>query len=376
MERIVLAYSGGLEGSVAIPWLAEQYRADVVAVTLDLGQSQPLEDVRERALTMGAVRAHVLDTRGEFARDFIAPALAAGATGGAGDRLATPLGRAIVAKHLVAIAKIEGASLVAHASAAAGADSTRIDKGVAALDASLRTIVPARLWTLSEADLIDRANAMGLPMPAGAGRSWRAWGNLWGRSIEGPIDDSNWPAPPEEVFVRTRPAAEAPDSPAYLEIAWVKGLPVSINGVEMSVVELIQSLETIVGAHGIGRVDVVDHHDERLARVIHEAPAAVVLHAAHEALQALVTPHDLTRIASDLAVRYADLVENGRWFSPAREALDAFVAKVQQAVTGTVRLALFKGACHVVGRRSAVPSGDARSGGSDQPAGVVLNAPY
>jgi len=353
MERIVLAYSGGLDTSVAIPWLAERYQADVVAVTLDLGQGRELDGARERALAIGAVRAHVVDAREEFARELILPALQAGALYDGRYPLASALGRPLIARHLVKIAQIEGATAIAHGGTGKGNDQVRLESAALAIDPSLRVIAPARIWDFTRADKIAYARARGIPVPVSVDAAYSTDANLWGRSIElGQLEDP-WREPPEEIYLQTRSPAEAPDTPAYVEIEFERGVPVKINGVPMSLVELIQSLETIVGAHGVGRIDMVENRLVGLkSREVYEAPAGVALHAAHSELQMLVTPRDLQRLAADLGTRYADLVYNGLWVTPMREAMDAFFARVQDRVTGVIRLKLFKGDCRVAGRRS------------------------
>jgi argininosuccinate synthase len=353
MERIVLAFSGGLDTSVAIPWLAEKYRAEIVTVTVDLGQGASPEDVRERALAIGAARAHVIDARDEFARDFILPALQAGAMYEGRYPLATALGRPLIAKYLVEIAHIEGTSAVAHGCSGKGNGQVRMDISARALDPDIRVIAPAREWDLTWQDEIDYARERGIPLSTAADSPYSTDANLWGRSIEcGELDDP-WAEPAEDIYILTKEPTESPDRPAYVEIAFERGMPVSINGISMSMVELVSSLDTIAGAHAVGRVDMVENRLVGIkSREIYEAPAAVVLHMAHKELQSFVTPRDLERLTSELGVTYADLVYNGLWYTPTREAIDALVRKVQEKVTGVIRLKLFKGDCRVVGRRS------------------------
>jgi argininosuccinate synthase len=354
MKRIVLAYSGGLDTSLAIPWLAEKYGAEIICVTMDLGQGKELDDARERALSLGAVRAHVLDLRNEFARDFVLPALQAGAVYEDRYPLATALGRPLIAKHLVEIARLEGATAVAHGCGTEkGNDAIRIDLAVRALDPSLEVLAPLALWEVTKQEKVAFARKRGIPVPATADSPYTTDVNLWGRSIEyGGLDDP-WLEPPDDVYLLTRSPADAPDIPAYVEIEFERGVPVAINGVTMSLVELIGCLETIGGAHGVGRIDLLENRlGGEKSREIYEAPAGVLLHTAHRELQKYVTPRDLARLAADLGVRYADLVYNGEWFSPTRDAIDALVGKIQERVTGAIRLKLFKGDHHVVGRRS------------------------
>jgi argininosuccinate synthase len=353
MQRIVLAYSGGLDTSVAIPWLAERYDAEIIAVTLDLGQGKELDAVRERALATGAVRCYVLDVQDEFAQQYVLPALQANALYEDQYPLATALGRPLIAKKLVEIARQEGATAIAHGCTGKGNDQVRLDVGVRALEPSLAVIAPARIWGMTRADEIEYARARGISVPATIESPYSTDANLWGRSIECGVLEDPWVEPPEEIFTLTKSAAAAPDIPAYLELAFEAGVPVAVNGVAMPLTELIRSVGTIAGAHGVGRIDVVENRLVGIkSREIYEAPAAVALHAAHRELEGLVVTRDLHRLKRDLAVRYADLVYNGLWFTPTREAIDAFVASVQPRVTGTVRVKLFKGSLLVVGRTS------------------------
>jgi argininosuccinate synthase len=354
MDRIVLAYSGGLDTSVAIPWLAEKYRAEIVTVTMDLGQGKELDDARERALALGAVRAHVLDLRTEFARDFVLPALQAGAVYEDRYPLATALGRPLIAKHLVEIARLEGASVVAHGCGTEkGNDAIRIDMAVRALNPDLEVLAPLGVWDVTKQEKVAFAKKRGIPVPAGADSPYTTDVNLWGRSIEYGVLDDPWLEPPDDVYLLTRAPREAPDIPAYVEVEFERGVPVAINGVTLSLVELISSLETIAGAHGVGRIDLLENRlGGTKSREIYEAPAGVLLHAAHNELQKYVTPRELARLASEVGVRYADLVYNGDWYSHTREAMDALVAKVQERVTGAIRLKLYKGDHRVVGRKS------------------------
>jgi argininosuccinate synthase len=351
MNRIVLAFSGGLDTSVAIPWLAEAYGAEVVTVTLDVGQGRELVDVRERALAGGAVRAHVIDARDEFARDYVLPSLQAGALYENAYPLATALGRPLIARRLVEIARMEGADAIAHGCIGKINDQVRIEVSARGIDPDVRIIAVAREWGLSRAAEIEYARRHGIAVPVLGPYSTDS--NLWGRSIECGVLEDPWAEPPEDIFTLTRPATDCPDEPAYLDIEFEAGVPVRTNGVEMSILELIESLETIAGAHGVGRIDMMENRLVGIkSREVYEAPAAVVLHAAHQELEKLVIPRDLERVKHDLARVYADLVYNGLWFSQTREALDALVRAIQPRVTGTVRLKLFKSDCRIVGRRS------------------------
>ena len=350
MKRIVLGYSGGLDTSAAIPWLEEHYEADVIAVTLDLGQGRELADIRARALALGAVRAHVIDAREEFVRDYILPALQAGAVYEDRYLLATALGRPLIAKRLIDVARMEGASVIAHGCSGNGNDQVRLDVSLRALDPTLQlTAVPG----MPPEDVAAYARARNIEVPASSG-PYSTDANLWGRSIAFGVLADPWVEPPEDIYSLTRAPADCPDEPAFVEIEFEAGMPVRANGIEMPMLEMIESLETIAGAHGVGRIDMVENRLVGLkSREVYEAPSAVVLHTAHRELESLVITRDLERMKHNLARTYADLVYNGLWFSHAREAIDAFVAAIQTRVTGTVRLKLFKGDCRVIGRKSS-----------------------
>jgi argininosuccinate synthase len=353
MERIVLAYSGGLDTSVAIPWMAEKYDAEIIAVTMDLGQGKELEEVRERALATGAIRAHVLDLREEFARDYVLPALKADAIYEDRYPMATSLGRPLIAQKLVEIAEVEDATAVAHGCTGKGNDQVRLDVTTRALNPKLKVIAPARVWGMTRPEEIAYARRHGVQVPATVDSPYSTDTNLWGRSIECGVLEDPWQEPPDDIYTLTKSPAECPSQAAYIEISFERGIPTAINGVTMPILDLIDRLATVAGSHGVGRIDMVENRLVGIkSREIYEAPAAVVLHTAHKELQKFVTTRDLDRIARFVSLQYADLVYNGLWFTPTREALDAFVDKVQERVTGTVRLKLFRSDCRVVGRKS------------------------
>jgi argininosuccinate synthase len=353
MERIVLAYSGGLDTSVAIPWMAEKYDAEIIAVTMDLGQGKELDEVRERALATGAIRAHVLDLRQEFARDYVLPALKADAIYEDRYPMATSLGRPLIAQKLVEIAEIENATAVAHGCTGKGNDQVRLDVTTRALNPKLKVIAPARVWGMTRPEEIAYARRHGVQVPATVDSPYSTDTNLWGRSIECGVLEDPWQEPPDDIYTLTRSPGECPSQAAYIEVSFERGIPTAINGVAMPILDLIDSLATVAGSHGIGRIDMVENRLVGIkSREIYEAPAAVVLHTAHKELQKFVTTRDLDRVARFVSLQYADLVYNGLWFTPTREALDAFVDKVQERVTGIVRLKLFSGDCRVVGRKS------------------------
>jgi argininosuccinate synthase len=351
MERIVLAYSGGLDTSVAVPWLAETHGAEIVCLTLDLGQGQELTSVRERALAAGAVRAHVLDAREEFAGVHILPALQAGALDECSCPLATALSRPLIAKKLVEIAGIEGAGSIAHGCTGMGNDQARIEASVRTLMPGARILAPAREWRMTRAEQAEYARQRAIPVPVTAANSCIIDANLWGRSIRGGVLEDPRAEPPADVYALTKGPAECPDTPAYIELRFKHGVPAAVNGITMPFMELVASIATIAGAHGVGRIDAIEHGPAGItSRAIHEAPAAAVLHVAHRELERLASPSDLLRTKQEMALRYADLVYEGAWHSPVREAMDAFIAKTQERVTGIVRVRLFKGSAQVVAR--------------------------
>jgi argininosuccinate synthase len=350
--RVVLAFTGSFETSVAIPWLRERCGADVVTVTLDLGQGRVLEDVRDRALAAGAVRAHVVDAREEFAADFIVRALKADAVYEDRYPMATSLGRALVSQKLVEVAAIEQADVVAHGGIAKDNDQIRIEAGVRALNPALRVLAPVQEWSMSPSDAAEYARSHGISRTV-AQTPYGIDANLWGRAVQYGVIDDPWAEAPEEVYTLTRAPGDCPDEAAYVELSFQSGVPVAINGVEMPILDLIGSLGLIAGAHGVGRIDMVEN---RVAgtkvREIYEAPAAVVLHAAHKELQKMVVATGVDRFSRAVSLQYADTIYNGLWFAPLREALDAFIDKIQERVTGVIRMKLFKGDCRVVGRKS------------------------
>jgi argininosuccinate synthase len=353
IHRIVLAYSGGLDTSVAIPWLREKYGAEIIAVTLDLGQGRELNQIRERAMSTGAIRCHVLDVRDEFARDYILPALQADALYEERYPLATALSRPLIAKKLVDIAHMENATAMAHGCTGKGNDQVRIDVSARAIDPAITVIAPAREWGMTRPEEIAYARARNVSVPTTVTSPYSTDQNLWGRSIECGVLEDPWTEPPDDIYRLTKAPAEAPAAPAYVEVEWQDGVPTAVNGIEMPLVELIDSLETIAGVHGVGRIDMVENRLVGIkSREIYEAPAALLLHQAHRELEGLVVPKDLQRLKQRLSQEYADIVYNGLWFSPTRSAIDAFVQNIQPRVTGTIRLKLYKGDCRVVGRTS------------------------
>ncbi|MYA49723.1 MAG: argininosuccinate synthase [Chloroflexi bacterium] len=353
-DKIVLAYSGGLDTSVAIRWLQEQYGADIATLTMDLGGQVDLEGARQRALDIGAIRADVMDAREEFVREFVWPALRAGAIYEGVYPLATALGRPLIAKHLVRIAQEEGASGIAHGCTGKGNDQVRFDVSAAALAPALKVVAPAREWGMTRDDEIAYAKERDIPLDLNKRSAYSTDENLWGRSIEAGDLEDPWVEPPEEAYAWTVSVGAAPDEPRYVEIRFEQGVPVAIDGEELGGVALIELLNEVAGAHGVGRID---HVENRLvgikSREVYEAPAATVLHQAHRALEQMCLTKEQSRFKERLAQEYADLVYNGLWFTAHRRDLDAYVLSTQRHVNGTVRVRLHKGSATVTGRESA-----------------------
>ena len=350
-DKIVLAYSGGLDTTVAVPWLKEKYGADIITLTIDLGMVD-LETVRQRALSIGAVEALVVDGRQALVDEFLFPSLQAGTVYEDQYPLATALGRPLIARYLAAAAQRHGAYAVAHGCTGKGNDQVRIEVGVAALSPELRVIAPIRDWGMSRDDEIEYGQARGLPINTRASR-FSTDENLWGRSVEAGELEDPWLEPPEDAYLWTRAVADAPDEPAYLEIGFERGMPVAIDGEMMGGVDLISHLNAIGGEHGIGRVD---HVENRLvgikSREIYECPAAVILHTAHKALETMTLSKEQARTKARIAQEYSDVIYNGLWFTSHRADLDAYVQSTQRHVTGEVRLRLHKGTCAVAGRKA------------------------
>jgi argininosuccinate synthase len=351
--KVVLAYSGGLDTSAAIRWLQEKYNLDVVAVTVDVGNERDFSAIQQKALNIGAVKALVLDAKELFVNHFIFPALKADALYEGQYPLATALSRPLIAKYLVDVARAEGASAVAHGCTGKGNDQVRIEVSVHALAPDLTVIAPAREWGMSREETINYAERHGIPVPVTVSSPYSIDENLWGRSIECGVLEDPWVEPPEEAFAWTKPPAETPNSPGYIEIGFEQGIPVTLDGRRMDGVSLIQRLNELAGGYGVGRID---HVENRLvgikSREVYEAPAAMVLLQAHQALEAMTLSKEQLRFKQKVATEYADLVYNGLWFSSLHQDLDAYVESSQRFVTGTVRLKLYKGSSSVVGRKS------------------------
>ncbi len=352
-DTVVLAYSGGLDTSVMVPWIREKYNLDVIAFTVDLGQGEDIERIRQKALKTGAVDAVALDARNLFVDCFVWPALMAGALYEGKYPLATALGRPLIAKLMVDVAKEKGAKAVAHGCTGKGNDQVRFDVTFQTLAPQLRIIAPVREWKMTRDEEIKFAQRHGIPVEVTKESPYSIDQNLFGRSIEAGLLEDPWEEPPADAFAWTTDPAKAPNEAEYVEIEFGQGRPVSLNGKRLDGVPLIEQLNRIGGKHGVGRID---HVENRLvgikSREIYEAPAAVLLHLAHRELETLCLSKPAQRFKTLVGQEYADLIYNGLWFSAYHQDLAAFVVSNQRFVTGSVRVKLFKGNAMVVGRKS------------------------
>ena len=352
-KKVVLAYSGGLDTSVAIRWLQEARGFDVIALTIDLGNEKDLQTVEKRALEIGAVKALIRDGKQPFVDYFAFPALMAGAVYEGAYLLATAIGRPLIAKMLVDVAREEKATAIAHGCTGKGNDQVRFDVSTRALAPDLEIVAPVREHLMSREEQIEWAAARNVPVPATKASPYSTDENLWGRSIEAGKLEDPWEAPPEEIYAWTTSVAAAPETPREVEIGFLHGKPISLDDHEMDGVTLVQTLNQWAGEHGVGRTDMVE---DRLigikSREIYEAPAAWTLHNAHEALEQMTLSKYQLRVKNSLRQEYADLIYNGLWFTAHHQDLAAYVQSTQRFVTGTVRIRLHKGQAVAVGRTS------------------------
>ena len=357
IEKVVLAYSGGLDTSVIVPWLKENYGCEVVTFTADLGQgSNELVGLKEKALASGASKAYIMDLREEFLTDYAFPTMQAGAIYEGMYLLGTSFARPLIAKHMVEVAEQEGADAVAHGCTGKGNDQVRFELAFKALNPELKVIAPWRdeRWTFrSREDALAYARAHKVPVATTEKSIYSRDSNIWHMSHEGGILEDPWVEPEEEMFCLTASPEAAPDTPLYLTIDFEKGIPVAVDGKPLSPVSLLTYLNELGGAHGVGRADMVENRLVGMkSRGVYETPGGTILYTAHQALESICLDRETLHYKDLVAHRYAELVYYGLWFTPLRDALDAFVSKTQERVTGTVRLKLYKGSCTVVGRRS------------------------
>jgi argininosuccinate synthase len=353
-KKVVLAYSGGVDTSVCIPYLKQEWGVEeVITLAADLGQGDELEPVREKALKSGASESLVADIKESFIKDYAFPAIKANALYENRYPLGTALARPLIAKVLVETAEKYGADAIAHGCTGKGNDQVRFDVSCAALNPNLKILAPAREWGMSREETIAYGEKFGIPAPVKKSSPFSIDKNLLGRSIEaGTLED---PAnePPEEIYEMTKAIADTPNEPEYLEIGFVKGIPTTLNGASKTPVELIEQLNQIVGNHGIGRIDMIENRLVGIkSREIYESPAMVVLINAHRDLESLTLTADVTQYKRGIEDTYTKLVYNGLWYSPLKAAVDAFIDQTQERVTGVVRLKLFKGNATIVGRWS------------------------
>ena len=352
-KRVVLAYSGGLDTSVAVRWLGEEMGLEVIAVAADVGQGGDFEQIRQRALAAGAVEAVVLDCKEEYAAEFVAPALKANAKYEGKYPLVSSLSRPLIVKHLVAAAREHGARAVAHGCTGKGNDQVRFEVSTRALAPDLETIAPVRGWGLSREQSIEYAHRFGIPITVTKESPYSIDQNLWGRTIECGVLEDPWQQPPEEVYELTTPTAT---EAAEVTIRFERGLPVALDGREMPLHELIVEITRVVGSFGWGRIDMVENRRVGIkSREVYECPGSLALLMAHADLEDLTLERDLAHEKARLEPRYAELVYDGLWYSPLKQALDAFVEESQRFVSGEVRLRCeLPGRCIVAGRRSDV----------------------
>jgi argininosuccinate synthase len=353
-EKIVLAFSGGLDTTVAVRWLTETRGFDVVALTVDLGSQPNLKAIRERALAAGAVAAYVVDARQPFIERFCWPALKAGAMYQGQYPLATALGRPLIAQLLVEVAVREGATWVGHGSTGKGNDQVRFDVAVGALNPKLNVLAPLRDgMSMTREEEIAYARAKKLPIEVKPESPYSVDENLWGRSIEAGVLEDALLKPPEDAYRWTSTVDSAPASSGVIELTFQEGVPTTLDGRQPGAVALVEELNRLGGLHGVGRIDMIEDRFVGIkSREIYEAPAAVILHTAHRALEDMVLDAEAGRFKTSVAAEYARLVYQGKWFASHRRDLDAYVQSTQSAVSGTVRLTLHKGSAQVIGRSS------------------------
>ena len=356
-NKVVLAYSGGLDTSVIVPWLKETYGCEVITFTAGLGQdASELEGLEEKAVATGASKAYVMDLREEFLSEYVFPTLKAGAVYEKEYLLGTSFARPLIAKYMVEIAQKEGAEAVSHGCTGKGNDQVRFELGFKALNPHLEVIAPWRdeNWKItSREDALDYAQAHGIPVAMTKNSLYSRDGNIWHISHEGGILEDPWNEPDEDMFQLSVSPEEAPDSPQYVEIGFEQGIPVSVDGKEMGPVELLIYLNNIAGAHGVGRIDIVENRLVGMkSRGVYETPGGTILYAAHQGLETICLDGATAHYKELVASKYAEMVYYGQWFTPLHDALDAFVDSTQKPVTGSVKVKLYKGSCTVVGRKS------------------------
>ncbi|KPH76470.1 argininosuccinate synthase [Oceanobacillus caeni] len=353
-DKIVLAYSGGLDTSVAIKWLQDKYNYDVIAVALDVGEGKDLEFTKKKAIDVGAIKSYVVDAKALYAEEYVLPSLQANLLYEGKYPLISALSRPLIAKILVDIAEEEGAVAVAHGCTGKGNDQVRFDVSFTALNPELKIVAPVRDWSMSREEEIEYAKAHNIPIPIDLDNPFSIDQNLWGRSNECGVLEDPWAEPPAEAFELTQDPVDAPNEPQVVQITFEKGKPISLDGKALPLDQLILELNDMAGKHGVGRID---HVENRLvgikSREIYEAPAAMTLIAAHQELEALTLPREVAEFKPMVEQKLAQAVYYGLWYSPLTSALQAFIKETQEFVSGTVKIKLYKGQAQVVGRESA-----------------------
>jgi len=354
VKKVVLAYSGGLDTSCIVPWLKENYGCEVITFTANVGQGdEELEGLEEKAIASGASKAYVVDLRDEFLTEYAFPTMKAGAIYEHLYLLGTSFARPVTAKYMVEVAEQEGADAIAHGCTGKGNDQVRFELTVKALNPLLTVIAPWREWTIrSREDALAYAEAHNVPVSTSKSEYSRDR-NIWHMSHEGSILEDPWTEPKEGMYHLTVAPEKAPNKPEYVTVHFEQGVPVAVNGQVMGAVELLSELNELGGAHGVGRADMVENRLVGMkSRGVYETPGGTILYTAHQGLESITLDRETMHYKQVVAQRYAELVYFGQWFTPLREALDAFVTRTQERVTGVVRLKLYKGSCSVVGRKS------------------------
>jgi len=354
VNKIVLAYSGGLDTSVAITWLKETYNTEIIAFYADIGQGEDTEPIREKALKTGASQVYIEDVKEEFVKDYIFPMLRANAVYEGSYLLGTSIARPLIAKKQIEIAEKESAEAVAHGATGKGNDQVRFELTYYAFQPAIKVIAPWREWPFnSRNSLIEYSQKQGIPVTATKKRPYSIDRNLFHISYEGGILEDPWQEPPSDMYTMIVQPEKAPDKPLYVEISYEEGNPVALNDEFLSSATLLTRLNHLAGEHGVGRVDMVENRYVGMkSRGVYETPGGTVLHIAHRALESITLDREVMHIRDSLIPRYAELVYYGYWFSPERKALQTFMDDIQKDINGTVRLKLYKGNCYVVGRKS------------------------
>ncbi|MBX7255198.1 MAG: argininosuccinate synthase [Candidatus Hydrogenedentes bacterium] len=354
VKKIVLAYSGGLDTSVILKWLQETYKADIVAFIADIGQGEEVEEARAKALRTGACAAYALDLREEFVRDFVFPTMQANAYYEGNYMLGTSVARPLIAKAQIDVLRKEKADAVSHGATGKGNDQVRFELTFYALEPNVTIIAPWRDWDLnSRTALIEYAKKHDIPVPVTAKKPYSSDRNLLHISFEGGILEDPWSEPPDDMFILSVDPGKAPDKPTYVEVEFEEGLPVAVDGKRLSPAALLARLNALGGANGVGRVDMVENRFVGMkSRGVYETPGGTILYAAHRAVESITMDREVMLLRDQMSPKFAQLVYNGFWYSPEMAALNAFVKKSQENVTGTARVKLYKGNCIVVGRKA------------------------